>query len=132
MSVYQARQLRKRMSQPEALLWRHLRARPDALQFRRQHPCGPFVFDFYCRAASLAIEVDSFAHDCGDKPEKDRRRDAWAKDQGIETLRIAAKDVKENLEAVLALIVDRCLQRTPPPLFERSPSPRNRREDFGL
>jgi very-short-patch-repair endonuclease len=26
--------------------------------FRRQHPIGPYVLDFYCPAARLAIEID--------------------------------------------------------------------------
>jgi very-short-patch-repair endonuclease len=78
----------------------HLRLRPQGLRFRRQHPFGPYVFDFFCRSAALAIEIDGFAHGCGDGPERDARRDAWAKQNGIETMRIAAEDVRTNLEGV--------------------------------
>jgi hypothetical protein len=46
------------MSLPEGLLWRELRKRPSGLKFRRQHPAGIYVLDFYCAAARLAIEVD--------------------------------------------------------------------------
>ena len=115
LTVRQARNLRRTMSQPEALLWRFLRSRPEGFQFRRQHPVGPYVFDFFCRPASLAIEIDGFAHDCDDKPERDRRRDDWARMQGIETLRIPAREVEGDLEAVVRQIVARCLERTPPP-----------------
>ena len=50
-SVKLARKLRSEMSLPEVLLWRQLRLRPVGLKFRRQHPAGPYVLDFYCAAA---------------------------------------------------------------------------------
>ena len=53
-----ARRLRKEMSLPEVLLWQDLRKRPDGAKFRRQHPAGMYVLDFYCSDARLAIEVD--------------------------------------------------------------------------
>src|SRR4051794_14180146 len=54
-----AQNLRRTMSAPEAQLWSRLRQRaPDRPTFRRQHPIGPFVLDFFCARAQLAIEVD--------------------------------------------------------------------------
>jgi very-short-patch-repair endonuclease len=103
------------MSPSEIRLWRALRLRPEGLQFRRQHPFGPFVLDFFCKSPGLAIEVDGLAHDLGDHPGRDERRDRWVRDQGVETLRIAAEDVRMNLEGVVTHIVKRCLERTPPP-----------------
>ena len=129
LSVYQARQLRKRMSPSEIRLWRVLRQRPEGLQFRRQHPFGPFVLDFFCKAAGVAVEVDGLSHDVGDNPERDARRDRWMRGQGIETIRIPAEEVRKNLEGVILHILDRCLERTPPPHFVRSPSPSNDGED---
>ena len=114
-TVSQARKLRRVLSQPEVVLWRQLRLRTHGFKFRRQHPFGPFVFDFYCAAAALAIEIDSFAHDCGNRPTRDKRRDAWASARGVATLRIAANDVNEDLEAVISQIVNLCERRTPPP-----------------
>jgi very-short-patch-repair endonuclease len=129
LTVYQARQLRRRMSPSEVRLWRVLRLRPEGLQFRRQHPFGPFVFDFFCKSAGIAIEVDGLAHEFGDNPARDMRRDLWAREHGVVTIRIAASDVRTNLEGVVVHIVNRCVERTPPPHFVRSPSPRNRGED---
>ena len=62
-TVKLARKLRSEMSLPEVLLWRELRLRPGGYKFRRQHPAGPYVLDFYCAALGLAIEVDGMAHD---------------------------------------------------------------------
>lgn len=96
-------------------LWRVLRQRPDGLQFRRQHLSGPFVFDFFCKSAGVAIEIDGLAHEFGDNPSRDERRDRWIREQGIATLRIPAEEVRKNLEGAVTQIVNRCLERTPPP-----------------
>jgi very-short-patch-repair endonuclease len=93
------------------------------LKFRRQHPFGPFVFDFFCRAAGVAVEVDGMAHDFEATAESDLRRDRWAREQGIDTIRVTAEEVRTNLEGVAGHIVQRCLERTPPPHYVRSPSP---------
>src|SRR5215210_9408697 len=103
------------MSPPENALWRVLRSRPEGLQFRRQHPFGPYVLDFYCKAAGLAVEVDGMAHSMGTNPAKDERRDNYLLANGVERLRIAAADVRGDLDAVLIIIVQHCISRTPPP-----------------
>ena len=118
------------MSPTEIRLWRVLQLRPEGLQFRRQQPRGPFVFDFYCKAAGLAVEVDGLAHDFESTAQADELRDRVVRGQGIETLRIPAVEVRSNLDGVVVHIVERCLERTPPPHFVRSPSPRNRGEEF--
>jgi very-short-patch-repair endonuclease len=58
-----ARDLRAATSLPEGLLWRCLRGRRlEGLRFRRQHPAGPYVLDFYCPALRLAVEIDGDTH----------------------------------------------------------------------
>src|SRR5687768_3280166 len=91
-TVEKARTLRRAMTRPEARLWQFLRTRPAGLKFRRQHPVGPYVLDFYCPQARLAIEVDGVAHDMGDMPVRDERCDAWLKERGLRILRIPAAD----------------------------------------
>jgi very-short-patch-repair endonuclease len=53
--------LRRALTLPEVLLWQVLRSRPGGYRFRRQHPAGPYVLDFFCAAAGLCIEVDGKA-----------------------------------------------------------------------
>ena len=115
MSVFQARRLRRALSPPEATLWNLLRIRPNGLKFRRQHPLGPYVLDFYCHQSLLAIDVDGFRHQLGSNPQRDLRRDQWVAGQGVATLRIDATDVRNDVEAVLTYILERCAERTPPP-----------------
>ncbi|WP_319951606.1 endonuclease domain-containing protein [Sphingomonas canadensis] len=93
------------MSLPEVLLWQELRKRPGGLKFRRQHPAGSFILDFFCARHRLAIEVDGEAHDRGDRPVRDQRRDAMLIAAGIRVLRIPAKEVLGDLDAVVAHIV---------------------------
>jgi len=101
------------MSPAEVRLWQVLRTRPRGFQFRRQRPSDPFTIDFFCRAAGIAIEVDGDAHDMGDNPVRDVRRDAALAAKGIKTLRIPAGEVFRNLQGVLDLILEECASRTP-------------------
>ena len=107
-TVSKARILRKEMSLPEVLLWRVLKAKPLGIKFRRQHPIGPFVLDFYCPQAKLAIEIDGIAHDMGDRPLRDENRTAWLETQGIGLLRIPASDVLKSTEQAAEAIVAAC------------------------
>ena len=113
MSTNRARELRKKMTPPERRLWTILRLRPGGFKYRRQHPFGPYTLDFFCYEAALCVEVDGFAHDLGSSPQRDRRRDEWLQAQGLHTVRIAAKDVRDNLEGVVTFILETCRQRTP-------------------
>ena len=97
-NVARARQLRRQMSLPERMLWARLRC--SGVRFRRQHPIGHYVLDFYCPSANLAIEVDGEAHNMGDQPERDQIRTEWLQSQGIEVLRIPAGDVLVDPAAV--------------------------------
>ena len=99
--------MRKEMSLPEVLLWEHLRGgKLDGFKFRRQHPVGPFVLDFYCPDWKLAIEVDGAAHDFPERAEQDERRTMWLNNQGINVMRFAARSVlaREEIEGVLVAI----------------------------
>jgi very-short-patch-repair endonuclease len=119
--VKRARRLRQEMSPTEALLWTALRRRPGGFKFRRQFPLAPFALDFACLEARLAIEVDGEAHDRGDRPLRDERRDRLVAEKGFETLRFPASEVHRNLEGVVAAIVARC--QMPGPLHRPSDGP---------
>lgn len=86
-----ARQSRRQLSLPEQLLWRLLKQFRGELRFRRQHPVGPYVADFYCPAAKLVIEVDGRAHEW--RTVRDSRRDDYVASLGLRTLRLSATEV---------------------------------------
>ncbi|MXP41774.1 DUF559 domain-containing protein [Altererythrobacter soli] len=91
---------------------RELRRNSGGIKLRKQHPVGPYVVDFYCAEAKLAIEIDGIVHDMGERPELDARRDAFLRTQGIEVVRIPAsevlKSVKDTAEAIAACCRERC------------------------
>ena len=124
-----ARRLRSEMTLPEVVLWQRLRGRQlDGLRFRKQHPFGRCVLDFFLPSARLAIEVDGRAHDMGDNPERDGRRNAWLASQGVRIIRVAATDVldPERLEGVLRMVLAegrRGAADGPPPSASRTPPP---------
>ena len=124
-TVKRARKLRSEMSLPEVLLWRQLRLRPGGLKFRRQHPAGLYVLDFYCAAARLAIEIDGFAHDSAPGAKRDAARSVSLRSQGVATLRIPAKVVLEDMERVLARIVEVASSRVPLHQPAAGPPPRS-------
>ncbi|MGH6705919.1 MAG: endonuclease domain-containing protein [Sphingomicrobium sp.] len=106
--VKRARQLRRQLSLPEVLLLQALRPRPNGLKFRSQFPIGPITADFACLSHRLIIEVDGEAHNCGDQPKRDAARDEFLRQEGFEVMRIAARDVLDNLDGVVSGIVARC------------------------
>src|ERR1700704_3924564 len=111
-----ARKLRRELSLPEVLLWDCLRKHGVAgLRFRRQHPIGPYILDFYCASARLAIEVDGFAHNTAAAARHDEIRQAWLAERAVTVLRFSAGDVlqDEKLQVVL-LAIERAVAAAPP------------------
>ena len=109
-AVDNARSLRQSASTPERVLWSHLRSRGLAgIKFRRQYPVGPYVVDFYCAAATLAVELDGARH--ADRREHDEQRDAFLHGQGVSVLRFSVSEFMSNPDGVLIAIRDRCFER---------------------
>ncbi len=110
-TVKLARKLRSEMTLPEVLLWKELRTRPGGFKFRRQHPAGNYVLDFFCAKAKLAIEVDGMAHDGAAAAKRDKTRSHFLRSQGIATTRISATLVLNEMEGVCMRIVEICHAR---------------------
>jgi very-short-patch-repair endonuclease len=126
-TLSRARELRREMSLPEVVLWQPLRkGRLAGLRFRRQYPIGPYILDFYCPSARLAVEVDGFAHDTALRVRHDESRQAWLTQRRVTVLRIPASDVlrDERLEAVLVAI-ERAAACAPSGSLRSPPPPRS-------
>jgi very-short-patch-repair endonuclease len=86
-------------------MWRALRRRGLAgLRFRRQHPIGPYVLDFYCEELKVAVEIDGQSHEHPDRINRDLRRDDWLGRQGVRVIRISARTVLADMDAALGVI----------------------------
>jgi very-short-patch-repair endonuclease len=102
-----ARELRRNQTPAEASLWSHLRARQlDGMRFRRQHPIGPYVVDFYCAESRLVIEVDGDTH--AEQVEADQARTAWLESRGYRVIRFTNSEVRRQLEAVIEETAEAC------------------------
>lgn len=77
----------------------------QSFTIRRQHPVGPYILDFYCDKAKLAIEIDGSVHNDDERMRRDAVRDAWLSQRGVETLRFAHEDVMTHGEDIAAEIV---------------------------
>ena len=103
--LYQSRSLRRDSTDAEKKLWRKLRARQLAgAKFRRQHPLGPYILDFYCAEARLAIELDGGQHAFEEQSRHDEQRSRYLAEQGIQELRFWNNEVLKNTEGVLQKI----------------------------
>jgi very-short-patch-repair endonuclease len=111
--LHNARELRKSLTDAESLLWQLLRNRRFCgFKFRRQHPAGRFILDYYCHDALLAIELDGGGHADANQQEYDAERTKELYGAGIRELRFWNNDVLKNTESVLekiyfALFTDR-------------------------
>ena len=112
------------MSLPEVLLWQILRQRPGGLKFRRQFPIGEMTADLACLERRLIIEVDGESHGMGDQPARDANRDRFLRKEGLEVMRIAARDVLNDLDSVICGIVARCAEVGPLHQPKAGPPPR--------
>ena len=105
--IEMARSLRRVASEPERLLWGHLRSRRlGDIKFRRQVPIGRFIVDFYSHAARVAVEVDGAHH--ADQMGYDDRRTAWLSEQGVRVLRFGTAEVIRQPQSVLDAIQTAC------------------------
>jgi very-short-patch-repair endonuclease len=113
-----ARRLRHTSTHVEMRLWQKLRNKQLDVDFRRQHPAGSYILDFYCPALALAIEIDGGQHSEAAHAARDSRRDKWLLERGVSTLRFWNSDVTEDLPGVLEVIAEKIaelknLQMTP-------------------
>jgi very-short-patch-repair endonuclease len=127
-TIANARRLRRNLSPPEARLWSRLRARKSGTPiFRRQHPIGRYVLDFYCAEARLAVEIDGMSHDLEDRPERDMSRDASLKARGLTVIRIAASETMRNADetadAIVRMATEMIRANAPSPALTRGPPP---------
>ncbi|MEK6766254.1 MAG: endonuclease domain-containing protein [Planctomycetota bacterium] len=105
-----ARSLRKRSTDTERFLWRHIRAKQlESLKFRRQQPIGNYIVDFVCFEKRVIIELDGGQHTYDTEMNKDLIRDKWFEEQGYKVLRFWNNDVLKNMNGVLEMIRDTCL-----------------------
>ena len=109
-----AKDLRKRTTDTEQLLWQYLRAKHfEGLKFRRQQPIGPYIVDFVCLEKKIIVELDGGQHALPKETQNDIKRDQWLGGQGYRVLRFWDNEVLSNIHGVLEVILANCLSHPP-------------------
>lgn len=85
-------------------LWQRLRNKQLGVDFRRQHPAGNYVLDFFAPAIGLAVELDGGQHGEDAVAAKDHARTRWLAERGVAMLRFWNSDVMQDLPGVLEVI----------------------------
>ena len=100
------RELRRRETYAERILWSYLRGRRlCGYKFFRQYSIGPFIADFYCTKARLVIELDGRHHYERRVAEYDAARTEYLNSLRIRVIRFDNQEVYRNPDAVLATIL---------------------------
>ncbi len=118
-----ARQLRLiDKTEAETKLWDHIRNRKiENCKFRRQHPLGKFIADFYCHEKQLVVEVDGGYHNEKEQKEHDALRTEAINEFGISVIRFTNEEVLKNIKSVvekISLALTSALTSTPSPKGE--------------
>jgi len=109
------RDLRKNQTGAEKILWSCLRNKGlKDFKFFRQYSVGPYILDFFCPAARLAIELDGEHHAQEEIRVYDEERSSYLKSHDITTLRFWNDEVVENIESVIEQIANQLFQSSPP------------------
>ena len=98
--------LRTHGTPAEGRLWRALQRRQlGGFKFRRQFGVGPYILDFYCPAARLAVELDGPVHDTPQRAAYDADRTRALGARAIRVLRFPNALVQSDLDGVCAAIL---------------------------
>jgi len=120
-----AHELRHTMTGAEKILWKEIRNRKlDGYKFRRQHPTGQFIADFYCHEAKLIIEVDGGIHTQPEVKERDENRTHILQKLGLKVLRFNNEDIHLNITNVL-IEITKHLATPPSPKLATPLSPKS-------
>ena len=112
--IANARSLRKKSTDAERLLWKHLRMRQlGAYKFRRQHPIGNYIVDFVCLEKKLVIELDGGQHT--EQAAADTNRSAWLLSKGYRVLRYWNHELLRAPDVIVSNILDEIEGQNAPP-----------------
>ena len=89
------------MTAAETVLWGRLRRSSIGVKFRRQHPFGPYVFDFYAEKAHLAVEIDGSRHFSEEGVVLDAEPTRYLEGAGVHVLRFNNREVPLEADSVL-------------------------------
>ncbi|MBE6200725.1 MAG: endonuclease domain-containing protein [Rikenellaceae bacterium] len=101
------KRLRRKTTPEENALWTLLKGKQlDGFKWRRQFSVGPYVMDFYCPQAKLAVELDGIQHSADEVIKYDEARTKYLEREGIKVLRVPNQSVWKESDWVINVIKD--------------------------
>jgi len=94
-----AKQLRNKMTGAEEVLWIHLKKGVSGHKFRRQHPIGNYIVDFFCYKVKLIVEIVGYNNDDIKKNDIIRQNDL--EKLGYTIIRFTNIEVNKQVEKIL-------------------------------
>ena len=95
------------MTDAEKLLWVYLKSGIDGLKFRRQHPIGLYIADFYCHQTKLIVEIDGSVHNEKDVKETDEARQKELERWGYTIIRFTNQEVMKFPGNIIKIIAEK-------------------------
>jgi len=99
-----AKELRNQLTDAELVLWGYLKMNTHGYKFRRQHPVGNYIVDFYCHKLKLIIELDGLIHNREDVRISDEERQKALEEERIRVIRFTNDEVLKNEQSVMQKI----------------------------
>jgi very-short-patch-repair endonuclease len=125
---WNARQLRKNMTDSEQVLRENLRRKQIlGVQFYRQRPIGKYIVDFLAPKSKLVVEVDGSQHRTAHETFRDMHRDEYLTNLGLLVLRFNDLEVLQETEGVMGVIFQRLSDRLNKKIPPRPPLKRGGR-----
>jgi very-short-patch-repair endonuclease len=78
-------------------------------------PIGPYIVDFFCFSAKLAVELDGSQHYTEDGKAYDFHRDQFLKAYDVTVLRFSNREFLENQDGVMQVIWESVHKKEPSP-----------------
>ena len=104
-----AQSLRENSTEAEVYLWERFKSNQfQGSKFRKQHPIGIYIVDFYCHQCKLIIELDGGYHNNLKQIEKDQERTDFLSFQGLKVIRFTNEKALTSIDEVLDIIGEYC------------------------
>ena len=104
--IIKSKELRRNLTPEEAVLWTQLKSHKlNNSKWRKQHPIGSYILDFYCPGAKLCVELDGSSHYTYQGAKEDAVRTAFLNTKGIKVIRFENRLIWDNLQGVLDIIL---------------------------
>jgi very-short-patch-repair endonuclease len=96
--------LRREAGEAERRLWARLRNHGLGVKFRRQHPIGSYVADFFCHQAGLVVDIDGGQNQREGERAWEALRSRHFEQRGYRVLRLREDAVLSDMEGALRII----------------------------